>query len=159
AKAVAVAVCREALASKEPAVRRAAAVTVGKLDRAGIATELLPPRLEDPDTAVRIAAIQSLGAVKATETGPALVRATHDEAPPFGAITALTQMPDKRALTAYLTGLGSKNATLRQACRQALVAVRDAVTPALEELVKRNEVPPALLPELQIIYASFTPIP
>jgi putative heme-binding domain-containing protein len=67
-------------------------------------------------------------------------------------------MPDKRALTAYLTGLGSKNADLRKASREALGAVREEVLPALKELVQRNEVRPELLPELRAVYQSFAPV-
>src|SRR5262249_25932067 len=51
------AVCREALASKEPVLRQAAAATLGKLGDAAVATELLAPRLDDADLTVRIAAI------------------------------------------------------------------------------------------------------
>jgi putative heme-binding domain-containing protein len=47
---------------------------------------------------------------------------------------------------------------LRQACRQALVSVREAVAPVLEQLAKRNELPADVLPELRSVYSSFAPI-
>src|SRR5262249_32749300 len=81
------------------------------------------------------------------------------EATQHEAITALAQMPDSRALSAYLTGLGSKNVALRQACRQALVEVRKEVAPALEQLAQRKELRAELLPALREIYSSFTPPP
>ena len=84
---------------------------------------------------------------------PALVKAAGDEATEFDAIGALAKTPDARALTAYLTGLGSKNADLRTACKAAIAAVRDEAAPALEQLVKGNEVPAALCPNC----APFTP--
>jgi putative membrane-bound dehydrogenase-like protein len=149
--------CETALGSDRIPVRRAAATAVGKLGDPEAAARLLP-LLGDKDTGVRLAAIQALGGLKAARAVPALLQAAGDQATQFEAIQALTQMPDARALTAYLTGLGSKNSDLRQACRQALGAVREEVTPALEQLVKRHEVTPDLLPELRSIYSSFEPI-
>jgi putative heme-binding domain-containing protein len=67
-------------------------------------------------------------------------------------------MPDVRALSAYLTGLQSKNADLRKACREAVAAIRDQATPLLEELAKRNEVPAAVVPELRTVYTSYVPV-
>jgi putative membrane-bound dehydrogenase-like protein len=146
-----------ALKGKEPAVRRAAVAALGKLGDVSAVPALLP-LLADPETAVRVAAIGALGALKAKDAVPALVRAAGDEATQFEAITALANMPDARALPAYLTGLASKNVTVRQACRAALAAVRDQVTPTLEELAKRNEIPAAALPELREVFSSFAPI-
>ncbi|HVS36340.1 MAG TPA: c-type cytochrome, partial [Gemmataceae bacterium] len=88
----------------------------------------------------------------------ALVKAAGDSATEFDAVQALTQTPDVRALSAYLTGLGSKNAELRTASKTAITAIRDEAAPALEQLVKGNEVKPELLPELRSIYSAHTPI-
>ncbi len=145
------------LASAEPAVRRAAATALGQLGDRSVAKHLLP-RLGDRDPTVRAASIQALGALKARDAVPALIKAASEEGTQFDALGALAKMPDKRALSAYLTGLSSKNADLRTASRQALTAVRMEVLPALEQLVKRREVPADLLPELRGIYATFSPI-
>jgi putative heme-binding domain-containing protein len=147
----------EALRSKEPAVRRAAAGALAKLGGAGAAASLLP-LLRDPEIGVRTAAIQALGALKAKSAVPALVQVAGDEATQFDAVMALAQVPDARALAAYLAGLTSKNVELRQACRQALAAVRDEVAPALEQLARGNEIPAAAFPELREVFSSFIPI-
>jgi putative membrane-bound dehydrogenase-like protein len=149
--------CAAALKSERVPVRRAAAAALAKVGDPGAAPDLLP-LLADKDATVRVAGVQALGALKAREAVPALIKATADPATQFDAIHALTAVPDRRALTAYLTGLQSKNADLRQASRQALGAVREEVLPALQELVKRHEIGPELLPELRGIYTAFEPI-
>jgi putative heme-binding domain-containing protein len=149
--------CEAALKSGQAPVRRAAAGALANLGDPATATALLA-LLSDKDTTVRVAAVQALGALKARDAVPALLRAAADPATEFDAVLALTKVPDPRALTAYLTGLRSKNADLRQASRLALGAVREQVAPALEQLVKRNEVSPELLPELCGIYSAFEPV-
>lgn len=151
------AACASCAGSQEPALRQAAASTLAALGDPE-ASGLLVPLLKDNETRVRTAAIQALGTLKARSAVPALVQATEAEATRFDAIKALTQMPDRRALSAYLTGLGSKNADLRERSRQALIAVRTEVLPALKELVQKNEVAAELLPELRAVYQSCTPI-
>jgi putative heme-binding domain-containing protein len=150
-------VCAASLRSIEPSVRKAAANTLAKLGDPP-ATSLLLPILKDKEPSVRIAAIQALGALRSKDAIPALIQAAGDNATQFDAVTALTLMPDKRALPAYLTGLASKNADLRKACRNAVAALRDDVVPTLEQLAKRNEIPDAALAELREVYSSFQPI-
>jgi putative membrane-bound dehydrogenase-like protein len=150
-------VCAASLKSVEPSVRKTAANTLAKLGD-GKAAELLLPLIKDKEPSVRTAAIQALGGLKAKEAIPALMQATGDNAAQFDAITALAQMPDKRALSAYLTGLSSKNADLRKACREAIASLRDEVVPTLEQLAKRNEIPVAALTELREVYSSFVPV-
>jgi putative heme-binding domain-containing protein len=148
---------KTALASPAAAVRQAAAGLLGKLGEA-TAAEALLRLLDDKETPVQIAAIQALGALKAKDALPALLQAAGRETTQFDAIKALAQVPDARALSAYLTGLGSKSPELRQACTQALGAIREKIVPALEQLVKRNEVRAELLPDLRGIYQSFAPV-
>jgi putative membrane-bound dehydrogenase-like protein len=151
------AACVNALKSTAPAVRAAAATATAQVAGAD-AVGLLTPLLEDKDAAVRIAAVQGLGSLKDKAAVPALLRAAGDEATQFDAVIALAKTPDAHALSAYLIGLGSKNAELRAACKTAIAAVRDEAAPALEQLVKGNEVAAGLLPELRSIYSSHTPI-
>src|SRR5262249_28324506 len=113
-------------------LRRAAAVTLGQLGDPSVAELLLPLLGDKEEITVKTAAIKSLGALKAKAAVPALVQAAGVTATQFDAITALTQMPDARAVTAYLTGLTSKNPMLRQASKQALITVREEVVPTLE---------------------------
>ncbi|HEY7313323.1 MAG TPA: HEAT repeat domain-containing protein [Gemmataceae bacterium] len=150
-------VCAASLKSGEPSVRKTAASTLAKLGDPTSAALILP-LLKDKEPSVRTAAIQSLGTLKSKDAVPALIQAAGDEATQFDALTALAQMPDKRALSAYLTGLASKNADLRKACRDAVAALRDDVVPTLEQLAKRNEIPAAALTELREVYSSFAPI-
>ncbi|HYT91989.1 MAG TPA: HEAT repeat domain-containing protein, partial [Gemmataceae bacterium] len=145
------------LKSAHATVRKAAAGALGKLGDAAAAPALLP-LLADKDAAVRSTAIQALGMLKATVAIPALVKAAGESATQFDAVTALAKMPDLRALSAYLIGLGSKNADLRQASRQALATIRDQAAPALEELAKRNELPTAIVTELARVYRSCAPV-
>ena len=151
------AACVAALKSAEPSVRAAAAAAVALVDR-GEAVGLLAPLLDDRDPAVRIASAQGLGSLKNKAAVPALLKASADEATQFDAIQALAATPDVHALSAYLTGLGSKNAELRTACKAAIAAIRDEAAPSLEQLVKGNEVKAELLPELRSIYSSHVPI-
>jgi putative membrane-bound dehydrogenase-like protein len=149
-------VATEGLKSASPAVRQAA---VGALAaRGGRSASLLLPLLEDSATDVRIATARALGVLKDSLAVPALVRSAGDEATQFDAITALTHMPDRRALTAYLTGLTSKNVDLRKSSAAALTAVREQVLPDLEQLIRRNEIHAELLPELRNVYAAFIPV-
>ncbi len=150
-------VAGNALHSERAPVRAAAAAALGKIGGAG-ADKSLVGVLNDKDTAVRAAAIEALGALKAKSAIPELVKAAGDEATQFDAITALAAMPDPRALSAYLTGLTSKNVELRKACRGALAAIREQVTPALEQFAQRKEIPAAALPELRQVFSSFAPI-
>jgi putative heme-binding domain-containing protein len=150
-------VCAASLRSAEPSVRKTAADTLAKLGDAKSAALVLP-LLKDKEPSVRGAAIQMLGVLKAKDAVPALIQAAGEEPTQFDAITALAQMPDQRALSAYLTGLASKNADLRKACRQAVADLHDEAVPTLEQLAKRNEIPAAALAELREVYSSFAPI-
>src|SRR5262249_10547735 len=112
----------------------------------------------DKDAAVRSAAIVALGDLRAAEVIPALVRAAGEKATEFDAVGALVKMPDVRALSAYLTGLQSKNADLRKGAREAVAAIREQAAPVLEELAKRNEMPAAVVPELRAVYETHAPV-
>ena len=151
------AACVAALKSAEPSVRVAAATATAQV-AGGEAVDLLAPLLDDKEPAVRLAAVQGLGSLKNKAAVPALLKASGDEATQFDAVQALTQTPDAHALSAYLTGLGSKNADLRKECKAAIAAVRDEAAPSLEQLVKGNEIKPELLPELRSIYSAHVPI-
>jgi putative membrane-bound dehydrogenase-like protein len=151
------AACVNSLKSPAGAVRAAGAIATAQVADAE-AVGLLTPLLEDKDATVRIAAVQGLGSLKNKAAVPALLRAAGDEATQFDAVSALAQTPDAHALSAYLIGLGSKNADLRKASKAAIAAVRDEAAPALEQLVKGNEVKSELLPELRSIYSSHMPI-
>jgi putative membrane-bound dehydrogenase-like protein len=139
-------------------LRRAAVVTLAQLGDQSVAELLLPLLGDKEELTVKTSAIKALGTLKAKTAVPALIRVAGVEATQFDAITALTQMPDARAVSAYLTGLTSKNQSLRQSSKQALIAIREEIVPTLEQLAKGHEIPATALAELRTIYSSFAPI-
>lgn len=145
------------LQAKDAALRKA---TLAALRATGKAADgkAVRPLVTDADLTVKLAAIQTLGVLGDRESIPALLDAVAVEATQFDAVTALTKMPDKRAVAAYLLGLASKNQPLRQASATALAAIRDEAAPVLKQLVERKEVPEAVLPELRAVYARFEPV-
>ena len=52
----------------------------------------------------------------------------------------------------------SKNSELRKASAAAIARIRDPAAVLLDQLAKRNELSPAVLPELRSIFAGVTPI-
>lgn len=145
------------LKSPNPGVRVAAIHAIARVPLPGD-VKPLAAMLNDADREVRVAAVRALGALGRKENVPALLGAAADEATQFEAVTALARMPDTRALGAYLTGLTSKNADLRQACRKAIAALGEKVVPALEEMARRNEIAGSALAELREVYSSFVPV-
>jgi len=142
---------------KDAALRKATLAALRATGKAGDGAAVRP-LLTDSDLTVKLAAIQTLGVLQDRDSIPALLGAVAVEATQFDAVTALTKMPDKRAVAAYLLGLASKNQPLRQASAIALAAIRDEAAPVLKQLVERKEVPEAVLPELRAVYARFEPI-
>jgi putative heme-binding domain-containing protein len=144
------------LKCNEPTIRKAAVTTMAARGHAD--TALLVPMLEDRDPEVRAATARALGTLRMRDAIPALVRASGDEDTQFNAIEALAQMPDRRALAAYLAGLGSKNVELRKKSAAALASIRETALPDLEQLSKRNEIRTEILPELRSVYSAFSPV-
>ena len=62
-------------------------------------------------------------------------------------------MPDLSALQVYLRGLNDTSLELRKASSAAIGGLRDQAAPVLDQLAKRNELSPAVLPELRLIYS------
>ncbi len=85
---------------------------------------------------------------------PALIELADQPESSFEAGLALAELPDIRALQVYLRGLTEKNSELRKASAAAIAKLRDPAAPVLEQLAKRNELSPAVLPELRSIFAG-----
>jgi putative heme-binding domain-containing protein len=150
-------VFEESLKHPSKSVRLSGVKALGKTADPDVGP-LLAPLVDDKDAEIRTAAVVALGDARATSAIPALVKATANADLQFDAIAALAKMPDVRAITAYLTGLQSKNADLRKQCKQALTAIREQAAPILDELAKRNELPPAALTELRTVYTAYAPV-
>jgi len=116
------------------------------------AVSVLSKLLEESSVEVRRGAITALGELKARSTIPRVLEAYRNSETKWEAAAALAQMPDARALGAYLEGLAGKNPALRAGCRKAIEAFRIQTLPAIE--AKLNELPPETVAELQKIYAD-----
>jgi putative membrane-bound dehydrogenase-like protein len=122
------------------------------------AVKALLAALEDKRAELRRSAVGALGALKAKDALPALLRAYLDPETRFEAVGALAQIPDLRALDAYVDGLGGKNATVRQACAAAVAAIHGAALPLIEAKLARQELPGEAILELQRIYNKPAPV-
>jgi putative membrane-bound dehydrogenase-like protein len=116
------------------------------------AIQALVPAVEDQRPEVRKAAIAALGALAARPAIPALLKASLDRGVRFEAVAALAQVPDLRALDAYLEGLGGKNAQLREQCRKAVAAIGPAALPLIESKMEATLLSGDAVLELQRIY-------
>jgi putative membrane-bound dehydrogenase-like protein len=114
--------------------------------------------LADPDVSVRHRAIAAAAALKDREAIPTLLAAAESTDSRFEAALALAALPDIRALQVYLRGLVDKSTDLRKASADAIANIRDKAAPVLDQLARRDQRPPALLPELRSIYAALAPI-
>jgi putative membrane-bound dehydrogenase-like protein len=114
--------------------------------------------LADPTSEVRNRAIAATGAIGDRQAIPALMALAEKPESRFEAGLALAKLPDIRALQLYLHGLAEKNSELRKASAAAITALRDPAATVLEQLAKRNELSPAVLPELRSIFAGLVPI-
>jgi putative membrane-bound dehydrogenase-like protein len=114
--------------------------------------------LTDADLAVRHRAIAAAAELEDREAVPALLTAAERPDSQFEAGLALAALPDLRALQVYLRGLSGKNIDLRRASATAIANLRDQAAPVLDQLARRHELAPALLPELRTIYAGLKPV-
>ena len=142
------------LADRAADVRASAAEAVGKIGETKGVVAKVVPLLKDKDLAVRKAAINTLGELKSREAISPLIDSADDESTRFEAMTALTKMPDVKAIQIYLRGLSDKNNDLRVASSNALTAVRDAAAPVLDQLANRKELSPRVIVALRQIYSS-----
>jgi putative heme-binding domain-containing protein len=138
-----------AAGSKEVLLRALAAAP--KLGGEAVAEAALA-YLEDPDLAVRRAAIAAAGGLRSRKAVPALLSAFGREETRFEATQALGKIPDLRALDAYLYGLAHVNADLRWPSSRAIQSLGKA---ALSEVEKRlGSIPGPAVRELQHLFAA-----
>ena len=108
--------------------------------------------LERNSADARRSAISALGKLKNRSAVPALLEARNHPALRMEAIASLAQMPDERALDAYLDGLGGKNAALRESCRKAVTAIQTQALPIIEQ--RLDTLSPEVIAELRLAFAK-----
>ena len=148
----------KALKNPTPAVRSAAAESLGKASNAKSAGKALRDLLTDPNIDVRKAAMAALGALKDRASVAALIESSGNAETRFEASSALAQMPDVKALGVYLIGLTDRSPDLRKASSNAIASIRDDAMPVLEKLAERKELSSAVLPELRKVFTRLRPV-
>ncbi|TMQ01496.1 MAG: HEAT repeat domain-containing protein [Verrucomicrobia bacterium] len=124
---------RDAVAGLEPlltdgdrAIRAAAMKAVAQIGGEE-ALRALRPLASDSDLCRE--AVIALGSLRDTNAVPDLLAAWRAPETRQEALAGLAQVSDLRALDAYLEGLASANAALREQCRKAVTQVREAALP------------------------------
>jgi putative membrane-bound dehydrogenase-like protein len=104
---------------------------------------------------VRREGIGAMGRLKNRAALPLLLEAYTNAMTRVAAMEALAQMPDSRAVDAYVDGLADRNASLREKCRKALAAIREDAWPSVKE--KLAGFSPEVITELQRVYKDSAP--
>jgi putative heme-binding domain-containing protein len=146
---------RQRLGEKEYATRFRALGALLAIEGEGASAELIEA-IKSP--ALRQAGVAIAGEYQIKSAIPALIEAAADREFQNLVIRSLTQVPDRRALGLYLQGLASKDNTLRDASRQALIAIKSGIGAEIVERHKRNELSPEMRRELQAVFAAPTVI-
>ena len=110
--------------------------------------------LDHSNADIRGQCITALGALRAKKAVPKLIQLSTGSSSNL-VIQALADIKDIAALDVYLTGLASKNATIRTQCRNALTSLADAALPKIEaELAPTNRLSDETISGLRQIYLS-----
>ena len=142
----------DAAHDRNPDVRKGAAEALGLVGVRDIATELLPPMLDDHDVTVRVAVISTLGDLKENKpfVTPLLNKALSDSVPEvdFAAAKVLYQLHDPDA-TEYLLEVVSKESKARSSY----------VTKEKRSALRLLHTPTKLFTTVAIEAAGFAPVP
>lgn len=103
---------------------------------------------------VRRDAIAALGRLKQRDAVADLLRAFSRTETREAAMNALTDLPDIRAIDAYLEGLASANIALRDKCRNSIGNLAGEALPLLQ--TRRDRITAQVVGELRRIYESNT---
>lgn len=141
------------LLDKDPAMQALALGALVAIDPAE-GTQQLIEALKSNNGPLKRAAVITAGKYQAKGAIPALLEASSDGALEQEAIAALAAMPDQRALGLYLQGSTSKNNELRNASREALVAIKGSIGQEIVQRHQRNELSPEMRRELQAVFAA-----
>ena len=137
--------------SPDAVVRSAALDALIAIDREDALGKILP-LLKHSDAAVRASSVVALGRLKSKAALEPLLSAYRDPVTRNEAIVALAQMPDVKALDAYLEGITQTNVAIRESARQAMRSIREEARPFMD----KRETSPELAKELRLIYGSGT---
>jgi putative membrane-bound dehydrogenase-like protein len=107
---------------------------------------------------VRRAAAEALAASRSSNAVGPLLKAYGDQAVRRDVILALANIPDVRALDAYLEGLDSKDGTLRQKCRDALKQISGQALPLVEAKLDKQPFSTQAIADLQAVFTAQQPI-
>jgi putative membrane-bound dehydrogenase-like protein len=118
--------------------------------------EKLVTALADPDMQVRDAAISAVAAGEVREAVPKLIELANSGSDP--AVQALTQLPDSRALSVYLTVLNGEDAGRIPAVETALAAIREVASPVLENQANSGLLKPRALEAAERITTKTLPV-
>ena len=114
--------------------------------------EIIPVLANDSDVELRRAAINALGRLKDKKAVPILNAIFQKDDTKFEVTGALAQMPDVRALDAYLFGLGSPNVVVRENCRKAMSAIAADALREIESRLATNGLASSVIGELQKVF-------
>ena len=145
------------LSSADARVRLAAGDALTAIGGPAV-TKALVPLLTDAKVQTRLLAVAALGALKSPAAVEPLLKAFADRETQTEAAVALSGVVDGRAAAAYLFGLGSKNAALRDACQKAILALRAECYPAIGDALAAGTLTPEVVGELQAIYSARLPL-
>lgn len=145
------------LTDERTEVRVAAVRASGKLLKEEAAAKLLP-LLKDKESGVQKAVLEQLAVLKAKEAIPQILEAAALPELNFEATQAASAMPDRRALTLYLSGLKSASQEQRAACEAALVVLRDEIGDDIVDLNARNELPANVRSVLANVFSTPAPL-
>jgi putative heme-binding domain-containing protein len=118
--------------------------------------EKLVNALTDSDAEVRDAAISAAAAGEVRAAVPRLIELANAGSDP--AIQALTQMPDPRALSIYLTVLNGEDAGRLPAVESALAAIRETASPALKKQANAGSLKPRAMEVAERITTKTLPV-
>jgi len=139
---------------------RIRAATIDALTTIGgpAVTKAMVPLLSDKKVETRRLAIAALGSLKNPASVEPLLQAFADPETKTEAVAALSGIVDARAAPAYLLGVGSKNASVRDACKKAILALRAECYPAIAAALANGSLAPEVVGELQAIYSTKLPL-
>jgi len=139
------------LGAKSPVLEREAIRVLGQ-SKVPQALSALRSLATNGPPEVRREAVSALGELRDKRAVPDLLVAWKSAETQANALSALVLLSDIRALDAYVDGLSSPNATMREQCSKALKPLRDEALPLLEQ--RAGQLKPQALAELKRLYSD-----